>query len=186
GVVLAASGELAMGTGCGREGEGLEGGAAGATPPIVEQRVDIAPDTLAFVRDAMADVVNGAGGTAHKAQLPGITVCGKTGTAQVVANKGSLEAGMDEDKMPEKYRDHAWFIAFAPKEHPQIAIACIVEHGGHGGSAAAPAVHDVMQRFFELNPPAPKPELTEEDEHEPRPAIAHVLEDDPSDAAPER
>jgi penicillin-binding protein 2 len=169
-----------------KEVEGLDGGVAKSYPPIVEQRVDIAPENLAFVRNAMADVVNGAGGTAHKAQLPGITVCAKTGTAQVVGNKGSLVAGEDEDKMPEKYRDHAWLIAFAPKEHPQIAIACLVEHGGHGGAASAPIVHDVMQRFFQLHPPAPPtPELTE-DEETPRPAIAHVLEDDPTDAVEER
>jgi penicillin-binding protein 2 len=140
---------------------------------------------LQIVRDAMADVVNGAGGTAHKAALPGITVCAKTGTAQVVGNKGSLVAGEDEDKMPEKYRDHAWLIAFAPKEHPQIAIACLVEHGGHGGSASAPAVHDVMQRFFQLYPvQEPTPELTEDST--PRPAIAHVLEDDTTDTVEER
>ena len=165
--------------------EGIDGGVAKAYPPIVEERVDISPETLQIVRDAMADVVNGAGGTAHKAALPGITVCAKTGTAQVVGNKGSLVAGEDEDKMPEKYRDHAWLIAFAPKEHPQIAIACLVEHGGHGGSASAPAVHDVMQRFFQLYPvQQPTPELTEDST--PRPAIAHVLEDDSTDAVEER
>ena len=73
------------------------------------------------------------------AKLDGIEVCGKTGTAQVVGNKAAdLESGTDEDKIPYKYRDNGWFIAFAPKDHPQIAIACIIEHGGHGGSAAAP------------------------------------------------
>ena len=168
-----------------KEVEGLDGGVARAYPPVVEERVDISPETLQIVRDAMADVVNGAGGTAHKAALPGITVCAKTGTAQVVGNQGSLVAGEDEDKMPEKYRDHAWLIAFAPKEHPQIAIACLVEHGGHGGAAAAPIVHDVMQRFFQLYPVTqPTPELTEDST--PRPAIAHVLEDDPTDAVEER
>ena len=169
-----------------KEVEGLDGGVAKGYPPIVEDRVAVSPENMQIIRDAMADVVNGGGGTAHKAALPGITVCAKTGTAQVVGNKGSLVAGEDEDKMPEKYRDHAWLIAFAPKEHPQIAIACLVEHGGHGGAASAPIVHDVMQRFFQLYPPAPvTPELTE-DQTEPRPAIAHVLEDDPTDAVEER
>ncbi len=59
---------------------------------------------------------------------------------------------VEEDKQPERLRDHAWFIAFAPKDHPRIAVACLIEHGGHGGSAAAPPVHDVMQKFFELYP----------------------------------
>jgi penicillin-binding protein 2 len=164
-----------------KEVEALDGGVAKAYPPVVEQRVNISPETLQVVRDAMADVVNGPGGTAHKAALPGITVCGKTGTAQVVGDKGALTAGMPEDKIPEKYRDHAVFIAFAPKEHPQIAIACIIEHGGHGGSAAAPVVHDVMQRFFQLYPPAPAmPELTEDRTRQP--AIARVLDDDSAEA----
>jgi penicillin-binding protein 2 len=114
----------------------------------------------------MADVVNGAGGTAHKAKLDDVIVCGKTGTAQVVGeNKGPSGEDESEDKTPEQNKDHAWFIAFAPKDHPTIAAACIIEHGGHGGSASAPIIHDVFQRYFQLNPPPPKPE------------IARVLED---------
>jgi len=163
--------------------EGLDGSVVQSYPPVVEKRLNIDPQYLDIVRDGMADVVNGAGGTAHKAALPGITVCGKTGTAQVVGDKGSFTAGEDEDKIPEQYRDHAWFIAFAPKEHAQIAVACIVEHGGHGGSAAAPGVHDVMKRFFELYPPAQSapPEVTRAGD---APAIARVLDDD--DTAAER
>ena len=105
----------------------------------------------------MSDVVNGAGGTAHKAHLDNVIVCGKTGTAQVVGDKGPSSEDETEDKTPEQFRDHGWFIAFAPKDHPQIAVACIIEHGGHGGSAAAPVIHDVLQRFFELYPPPPEP-----------------------------
>ena len=104
-----------------KEVEGLDGGVANPTRRSLKQRIPISPDNLETVKDAMADVVNGPGGTGHKAALPGITVCGKSGTAQVVGDKGSLTAGEDESKMPEKYRDNAWFIAFAPKEHPQIA-----------------------------------------------------------------
>jgi penicillin-binding protein 2 len=138
--------------------EGLDGRVAKAYRPVVEGRVNLDPETLEIVRDAMADVVNGPGGTAHKAHLDGITVCGKTGTAQVV--KELQGPRVAEDKLPEKYRDHAWFIAYAPKDHPRIAVACLIEHGGHGGSAAAPVVHDVMQKFFELYPGNGQPELT--------------------------
>jgi penicillin-binding protein 2 len=146
-----------------REIEGLDGNPTRTYPPVIEQRLSIDPDALQTVRDAMADVVNSAGGTAHKAKLDNIIVCGKTGTAQVVGDKAAhVESGTDEDKIPYKYRDNGWFIAFAPKDHPQIAIACIIEHGGHGGSSAAPVVHDVMQRFFQVNPPNPAatPDLT--------------------------
>jgi penicillin-binding protein 2 len=146
--------------------EGLDGGVAKAYPPIIENQIKIDPDALEVVKNAMADVVNGAGGTAHKAKLDDITVCGKTGTAQVVGGNAPTHEGKGEDKTPEKYKDHAWFIAFAPKENAKIAVACIIEHGGHGGSASAPIVHDVLQRFFQLYPVAPRPQ------------IARVLEDD--------
>jgi len=149
--------------------EGLDGSITKAYPPKVETRIAIDPAALATVKDAMADVVNGAGGTAHKAKLDDVIVCGKTGTAQAVgANVAPVgESEAENDKTPEQYKDHAWFIAFAPKEHAKIAAACIIEHGGHGGSASAPVIHDVFQRYFQLHPEAPKPE------------IARVLEDSP-------
>jgi penicillin-binding protein 2 len=78
-------------------------------------------------------------------------VAGKTGTAQVV--KEAQGARTKETALPAKYRDHGWFIAFAPMDHPQIAIACVIEHSGHGGSSAGPVVKAVMQKYFELNPP---------------------------------
>jgi penicillin-binding protein 2 len=149
--------------------EGLDGSVTKSYPPIIENRFRINPDALADVKDAMADVVNGAGGTAHKAHLDDVVVCGKTGTAQVVGdNKAPSGDSEEEDKnTPDKYKDHAWFIAFAPKDHPTIAAACIIEHGGHGGSASAPVIHDVFQRYFQLNPPPPTP------------AIARVLDSSP-------
>jgi len=161
--------------------EGNDGSVVRAFEPEVENRIAIDPALLSVVKDAMADVVNGSGGTAHKAALPGITVCGKTGTAQIVGDKsGTGGEGNDaKNSTPFEKRDHAWFMAFAPKEHAQIAIACIVEHGGHGGSAAAPAVHDVMQKFFQLYPPADT-QLTSDTN---RPAIARVLDDSAAPAA---
>ncbi|HYL58471.1 MAG TPA: penicillin-binding protein 2 [Candidatus Acidoferrales bacterium] len=149
--------------------EGLDGSIAKSYAPIVENRIAIDPDALEVIKDAMADVVNGAGGTAHKAHLDDVTVCGKTGTAQVVGGDAPVGESEADDKTPDQFKDHAWFIAFAPKEHPKIAAACIIEHGGHGGSASAPVIHDVFQRYFQLNPPPPRPE------------IARVLEDSPPD-----
>ncbi|HLX38562.1 MAG TPA: penicillin-binding protein 2, partial [Candidatus Binataceae bacterium] len=109
-----------------REVEGLDGQATRSYEPIIESRIEFDPQVLTEIRNAMSDVVNGAGGTGHKCKLDGIEVCGKSGTAQVVGNKAAnLESGEDEDKIPYKYRDNGWFIAFAPKDHPQIAIACI-------------------------------------------------------------
>jgi penicillin-binding protein 2 len=139
--------------------EGLDGNIAKSYPPIIENRIKIDPDALEVVKDAMADVVNGAGGTAHKAHLDDVVVCGKTGTAQVVGGNAPVGESEEDDKTPDQFKDHAWFIAFAPKDHPTIAAACIIEHGGHGGSASAPVIHDVFQRYFQLNPPPPKPEI---------------------------
>jgi penicillin-binding protein 2 len=133
--------------------EGLDGRVLKAYPPEIEANVAIDPQILKTLRDAMADVIEAPNGTAHKDRLNGIVMCGKTGTAQVI--KQAQGERIKEEKLPERYRDHAWFVAYAPKDHPMIAIACIVEHGGHGGSAAAPVVHDIMQKFFQLNPPAP-------------------------------
>ncbi len=149
--------------------ENLDGGIAKAYQPVVESRLNIDPEVLETVREAMADVVNAPGGTAHKAALPDVIVCGKTGTAQVVGDEHAPKGEGADSNEPSEFKDHGWFIAFAPKDHPQIAIACVVEHGGHGGSAAAPVVHDVLQRFFQLYPPAATA----------KPEIARVLEEDP-------
>ena len=134
-----------------KEEEALDGSVVRRFPPIVERRIPLDPVVLDIVRSAMCDVVNTGGGTGHAAHLDNITVCGKTGTSQVVKEAGN--ARIPEDKEPMKYRDHGWFVAYAPSDHPQIAIAAVVEHGGHGGSSAGPVVHDVLQKFFELYPP---------------------------------
>ncbi len=131
--------------------EALDGSVVRSFPPILERRIPFDPSVLEIVRSAMCDVVNGVGGTGHAAHLDNVVVCGKTGTSQVVKEAGN--ARIPENKEPLKYRDHGWFVAYAPRDHPQIAIACVIEHGGHGGSSAGPVVHDVLQKFFALYPP---------------------------------
>ena len=68
--------------------------------------------------------------------MPGVRVAGKTGTAQVV-NLNHTE-DLEDDEIPIRYRDHAWFVAFAPAEAAEIVVAVLVEHGGGGGAVAAP------------------------------------------------
>jgi penicillin-binding protein 2 len=58
-------------------------------------------------------------------------------------------AGVKSNLLAEEIRDNAWFVGFAPREHPQIAFAVFVERGGHGGEAAAPIAQRVMLKFFE-------------------------------------
>jgi penicillin-binding protein 2 len=102
------------------------------------------PEDVAFIRRALSGVVNDYG-TGGAAKLPGIEVGGKTGTAQVAAVKGKM---IKSENLPYLLRDHAWFAAFAPVADPEICVVAMLEHGGHGGSAAAPIVKAVMQEYF--------------------------------------
>ncbi|MGH8558207.1 MAG: penicillin-binding protein 2 [Methylococcales bacterium] len=97
--------------------------------------------------EAMVDVVHSARGTARKIS-EGIhyTIAGKTGTAQVFTVK--QEGSYNENLVDKKLRDHALFLAFAPADNPRIAIAVIVENGGHGGSVAAPIAGQVINQYL--------------------------------------
>ena len=108
------------------------------------RRVEMQPRTLAVIKDAMWGVVNDSG-TGVRARVPGMDVCGKTGTAQVYR----VSRDIDADKLPKDKRDHAWFVGFAPREQPRIAFAVFVQNGGHGGTTAAPIARAVLERFFE-------------------------------------
>lgn len=105
---------------------------------------DFGAENIAFIRQAMSDVVNGAG-TARRAQLPlpDVKMAGKTGTAQVVSLSIS-----DGRSGPWKYRDHGLFVFFAPFDKPRYAGAVVIEHGGGSGSAY-PIARDVMTFMFD-------------------------------------
>ncbi len=114
--------------------------------PTVVDRFDGQGHNLQIVKEALIEAVNGRHGTARKARLKNITVAGKTGTAQVVRLKQYKH--LKEEDIPYKYRDHAWFTCFAPAEKPEIAVTVLVEHGLHGGSAAAPIAKAVLEKYF--------------------------------------
>ncbi len=126
----------------------------------VQHKSNISLENLELVREALLGVVNEAKGTGRLARLKNIKVSGKTGTAQVVKLKASEEIDKDE-KIPYQFRDHAWFVAFAPYEKPEVAISVIVEHGGHGGAAAAPVAKKLFEAYFKHYPPV---EVTEKAE----------------------
>jgi penicillin-binding protein 2 len=119
--------------------------------PEMLRKLAWTPENVEFIRKALAGVVNDYG-TGGAAKLPGVVVGGKTGTAQVASVKGKM---IKSEDLPYQIRDHAWFVAFAPVDDPQIVVAALVEHGGHGGSAAAPIVKAVMQEFFRTRPVGP-------------------------------
>jgi penicillin-binding protein 2 len=128
--------------------EGPEGKPLRKESPDLVATLKVRPTTLLQVREALRDVVNTDRGTGKKARLNGIEAAGKTGTSQVV------KLGRERLKATQvrwEQRDHAWFLAYAPVEAPEIAVACIVEHAeGGGGAVAAPIVREVLQAYFQL------------------------------------
>ncbi len=99
-------------------------------------------------------VVNEPHGTGGICSLKEVKVAGKTGTAQVVRLAQNFKKG-DMSRMPLKFRDHAWFVAYAPFEDPQIAVVVLVEHGGFGAVAAAPIAKKVIEKYLHLKPEPP-------------------------------
>jgi penicillin-binding protein 2 len=98
------------------------------------------------VKEAMLHVVEHPAGTAKRIRTDHYRIAGKTGTAQVFTVKQDEE--YDEEGLDKKLRDHALFIAYAPAENPKIAVAVIVENGGHGGSTAAPIARKVLDAYL--------------------------------------
>ena len=118
------------------------------TPQLIGD-VKIKPEYLELVKYALSGAVNHPRGTGSKAKLADIKVAGKTGTAQVVNLKKEKDAKA-KGEIPWKYRDHAWFVAVAPVDAPRITVAVLVEHGGHGGSAAAPIAKTLIEAYLRL------------------------------------
>ncbi len=111
-------------------------------PSRILRSIPVKPEALAVIRNAMRSVVSSRHGTAHfyLARLPW-EVAGKTGTAQVVSEAPDETSR----KQRRRHRDHAWFMGYAPFDKPRIAFAVLVEHGGHGGSAAAPVAAAIVR-----------------------------------------
>jgi len=108
---------------------------------------------------------NQPGGTAVRAAAgSAYRIAGKTGTAQVISMKQGEK--YDAEKIAERHRDHAWFVAFAPAEQPRIALAVLVENGGHGGSTAAPIARRVMDYYLLGKMPQPLPDIIEQEDAE--------------------
>jgi len=127
-----------------------------------ETTFPISEDTTDKVTQAMFDVVNEQGGTAHGAHLEGIEFCGKTGSAQMISNEGKARAGGHVGK---ELADNAWFVGFAPRRNPEIIVAVLVDHGLHGASAAAPVARDVIKAYYDKKSNQEKKQYTVELKH---------------------
>jgi penicillin-binding protein 2 len=130
-------------------------------PPVRLADAAVGSKTFQILRRALTAVVQDEHGTGGSARSKLVSIGGKTGTAQVVGS----QSGFGQVKAPSGFEDHAWFVAFAPVESPTIAVAVLVEHGGHGGSAAAPLAKRVIESYLKpympSPPPAPPGEITE-------------------------
>lgn len=113
--------------------------------PVSFRKADLNPDHVEKVVYGMWAVVNEAG-TGGRARLPGISVCGKTGTAQVASTE--LVKLMKSTKGGESFNNNAWFVGFAPREHPEIVVAALIQ-AGEEGYIAAPVVRDVLKAYFD-------------------------------------
>ncbi|HEY5611565.1 MAG TPA: penicillin-binding protein 2 [Thermoanaerobaculia bacterium] len=112
--------------------------------PEVLHQVKLPAQALQSVRDGLWSVVNEPGGTGGNARIEGLDIAGKTGTVQVIAQHGWIKS----QNLPFKYRDHAWFASFAPKDKPEMVVVVFVEHGGHGGADAAPLAKQLFEARF--------------------------------------
>jgi penicillin-binding protein 2 len=107
--------------------------------PEIQGRVEMAPVIFEFLREALGAVV--AEGTGKQARVPGVTVGGKTGTAQ------THEFRSDADRK-RRDQDHAWFAGFAPLDEPQVVVVVFAERAGLGGQVAAPIAREVLKAVF--------------------------------------
>lgn len=103
-------------------------------------RIPIGEDHARRIRQGMWASVNNYG-TGHNAAIPGLDICGKTGTVQVIGNERKRQLGEDIE-------DHSWFAGFGNRDNPEIAVVVFLEHGGKGGVAAAPLARQIFSAYF--------------------------------------
>lgn len=131
--------------------EGMAPGQVAGAGPRLERQIPIDPKYFELVQKALSEVVSDPRGTGHHLYDPAMPIAGKTGTAQVV-NLGHVTQGKNA---AEKAKDNGWFVGWAPASDPKICVAAIVEHGGHGGTAAGPTVEAVMKAYLKDKSAAP-------------------------------
>ncbi len=123
-------------------------------PPQPEEQI-FSKKTLETVIDGMRLCVESIGearaGTGKLAKVDGITVIGKTGSAQIMSLEHHKKY-KSEEEIPWEMRDHAWFVAGVTDKKPKIALCILVEHGHHGSSAAAPLAQKVIHFFYNREP----------------------------------
>ncbi len=126
-----------------------EGNVVEEFQPELIRELPVDADVINIVREGMWGAVNSPNGTAKALSVPGVTVAGKTGTAEFYDPDIPLKAN---NRLP----THAWFTAFAPYEDPEIAIVVFVYNGGEGSATALPVAQEILRGYFDLKyPPQP-------------------------------
>ena len=120
--------------------------------PETQERLPVDPGLLAYVQKGMWYAVNGVAGTAGNSRVEGITVAGKTGTAEFCAYDRELQDCTDRDDKG-NLPFHAWYTAYAPYENPEIVVTVFVYSGGEGSAVAIPVAQEILDAWFnELRP----------------------------------
>ncbi len=127
-------------------------GGVSITPHLVKEaphipparKTDLNPENVQKVVYGMWGVVN-EGGTGGRARIPGIEICGKTGTAQLASNLVLKGTRLGQ---AQNMKDNAWFVGFAPREAPEIVVAALFENGEES-KFAAPIVRDIIKAYFD-------------------------------------
>ncbi len=115
--------------------------------PVLQERMPVDPGLLAFVQKGMWHAVNGIAGTAPNSRVEGVTVAGKTGTAEFCAYDPEIQDCSDRDdegNLP----FHAWYTAYAPYDNPEIVVTVFVYSGGEGSAVAIPVAQEILQAWF--------------------------------------
>jgi penicillin-binding protein 2 len=114
------------------------------------KKVPIAKENFERVINGLYKVVN-AKGTARFSRVPGLDICGKTGTQQIISKENQNYKNLVKQK---RFKPHAWFASFAPREKPEIAMVVFVENGGDAGAIAAPMAAKIYKKIFGSQLPA--------------------------------
>jgi len=115
-------------------------------------QLPIRKEDASRIRAGMWASVNNSG-TGIEAAIPGLDICGKTGTVQLIGSERMKEIAADDAA---EFANHAWFAGFASRDNPEIAVVVFLEHGGGGGAAAAPLAKELFRAYFEKKTQAAK------------------------------
>ncbi len=119
------------------------------TKPFIQDILTVKEKkALKFVRLGMWEVCNAPGGTATNHINTPFQIAGKTGTAQVYSIPQKVKERKREDELKYFHRSHAWLTTYGPYKHPQFIVTVLIEHGGHGGSAAGGIVNDIYEFLY--------------------------------------